>query len=534
MQGSFTPDSAEKFLALMREAGYEASAISSVGGLQDFSEGARSRGEQQFVAKSGEARGEYIENYDYTRCVKPDGGVYGTAGQCRKGVQEDKEENDAMGQLARMLPKGSKIVGSSGRTQTVGAKGKVKAGLTDEHWVVINEKWKEVGEKLSRQMGLLKRMSDSPKFDDLRKTTQDKIEKLNRAFTKLNDTKAKIRDSLERGRTETGRMRPLVASNLTPKGVEKLPPKARISQPTDPTPSKEMVLDKKKRGAKPGGMRVTEKIKALGAEGLRKVLNDPRLNDRQRGQLNKLLKEKQGEGLKGPQAATSKGGTLPHSVAMARRTEAMFKRGEQIGAKAQDYLRDRGALQAPLGSRLSNAEGRAGRVVYANRNRLAQIRMRRVNAAMDDRSPGGAKKDTTIGDLSPAKIAAMENKAKRMARKNRQADRAALARKLAKEMGGDDRDPSKNKTALRLVQEKVAKEGQRRQEPAPKRELRGQELGNAMVLHANIAERVRANYGGSLATKKARAELQAELDKEGALNRDEISRMLKADRAERR
>jgi hypothetical protein len=101
-------------------------------------------------------------------------------------------------------------------------------------------------------------------------------------------------------------------------------------------------------------------------------------------------------------------------------------------------------------------------------------------------------------------------------------------------VGGDDRDPSKNKTALRLVQEKVAKEGQRRQEPAPKRELRGQELGNAMVLHANIAERVRANYGGSLATKKARAELQAELDKEGALNRDEISRMLKADRAERR
>jgi len=281
-------------------------------------------------------------------------------------------------------------------------------------------------------------------------------------------------------------------------------------------------------------MRVTKKIKALGAEDLKKVLSDPRLNDRQRGQLNKLLKEKQGEGLKGPQAATSKGGTLPHSVAMARRTEAMFKKGEQIGTKAQDYLRDRGALQAPWGSRLSNAVGRAGRVVFANRIRLAQLRMRRVNDALDDRSPGGAKKDTMVGDLSPAKIAAMENKANRMARKNRQADRAALARKLAKEMGGDDRDPSKNKTALRLVQEKVAKEGQRSQEPAPKRELRGQELGNAMVLHANIAERVRANYGGSLATKKARAELQAELDKEGALNRDEISRMLKADRAERR
>jgi hypothetical protein len=484
MQGSFTPDSAEKFLALMREAGYETSDLADTGKFQNFSEGVKSRGEQQFVAKSGEARGEYIENYDYTRCVRPNGTAYGTGGTCRKGTPEEKGENDAIGQLASMLPKGSKIVESSGRTQTVGAKGKVKAALTGEHWAVINEKMKEVGEKLSRQEGLLKRMSDSPKFDDLRKTTQDKIEKLSSTYKKLNQTKMQIRDSLEKERTETGRIRPLVPENLTPNGVTKFPSKARISQAADPSPSKGATSDKKKRGAKPGGMRVTEKIKALGAKDLEKVLSDPRLNDRQREQLNKLLKEKQGEGLKGPQAATSKGGTLPHSVAMARRTEAMFKRGEQIGAKAQNYLRDRGALQAPLGSRLSNAEGRAGRVVYANRNRLAQIRMRRVNDAMDDRSPGGAKKDTMVGDSSPAKIA--------------------------------------------------AKEGQRRQELAQKRELRGQELGNAMVLNANITERVRANYGGTLATKKARAELQAALDKEGALNRDEISRMLKADRAERR
>jgi len=377
MQGSFTPDSAEKFLALMREAGYEASAISSAGGLQDFSEGARSRGEQQFVANSGEARGEYIENYDYTRCVRPNGTAYGTGGTCRKGTSEEKGENDAISQLAGMLPKGSKIVESSGRTQTVGAKGKVKAGLTGEHWTVINEKMKEVGEKLSRQEGLLKRMSDSPKFDDLRKTTQDKIEKLSSAYKKLNQTKMQIRDSLDKGRIETGVMVPLVPENLTPSGVTRFPSKARISQAADPTPSKEVAPDKKKRGAKPGGMRVTEKIKALGAEDLKKVLSDPRLNDRQRGQLNKLLSEK-----------------------------------------------------------------------------------------------------------SPSEPV------------------SATASKAA--------------------------------EAAPKRDLRGQELGNAMVLHANIAERVRANYGGTLATKKARAELQAALDKEGALNREEISRMLKADREERR
>jgi hypothetical protein len=51
----------------------------------------------------------------------------------------------------------------------------------------------------------------------------------------------------------------------------------------------------------------------------------------------------------------------------------------------------------------------------------------------------------------------MENKANRMANKNAQADRAALARKVAKEMGGDVRDVA------------VAKEVQRRQEAMAQR-----------------------------------------------------------------
>ena len=84
----------------------------------------------------------------------------------------------------------------------------------------------------------------------------------------------------------------------------------------------------------------------------------------------------------------SRGKTLPHSEAMARRTEAMLKRGIQTGAKAQNYLRDRGALQSPVGSKAWSAEGRAGRVSWANRNRLAQIQMGRVNAARKERRNG--------------------------------------------------------------------------------------------------------------------------------------------------
>jgi len=120
MHGSFTPDSAEKFLELMREAGYETSALPDSAGLQTFSELGINPGATQGdvwsgnVADFGEVRGEYIENYDYTRCVRPNGTAYGTGGTCRKGTPAEKEEHDALSQLQQMLPKGEKIVTSSG------------------------------------------------------------------------------------------------------------------------------------------------------------------------------------------------------------------------------------------------------------------------------------------------------------------------------------------------------------------------------------------------------------------------------------
>jgi hypothetical protein len=121
MQGSFTPDSAEKFLELMREAGYETSVLPASDGLQNFSELGINPGATQGdvwsgnVADFGEVRGEYIENYDYTRCVRPNGTAYGTGGTCRQGTPAEKEEHDALSQLQSMLPKGEKIVTSSGK-----------------------------------------------------------------------------------------------------------------------------------------------------------------------------------------------------------------------------------------------------------------------------------------------------------------------------------------------------------------------------------------------------------------------------------
>ena len=67
------------------------------------------------------------EMFDFKRCLRPNGSVYGTGGTCRKGTETDEEdEEDVMSQLAAILPKGEKIVASSGKTYTVGSRGKLE------------------------------------------------------------------------------------------------------------------------------------------------------------------------------------------------------------------------------------------------------------------------------------------------------------------------------------------------------------------------------------------------------------------------
>ena len=41
-----------------------------------------------------EAVNTLLGSYDFTRCVKPDGSAYGTAGQCRKGTEQAKPADD--------------------------------------------------------------------------------------------------------------------------------------------------------------------------------------------------------------------------------------------------------------------------------------------------------------------------------------------------------------------------------------------------------------------------------------------------------
>jgi hypothetical protein len=115
MQGSFSSESVAKFLNLMSESGYPVNGLKGKGSTENFSGGVSSFVDPWDIAASDfeESRGEYIDNYDFRRCVRANGTVYGTSGKCRKGT-EAAEEKLAIEGLSKILPKGEKIVDSSG------------------------------------------------------------------------------------------------------------------------------------------------------------------------------------------------------------------------------------------------------------------------------------------------------------------------------------------------------------------------------------------------------------------------------------
>lgn len=86
--------------------------------------------------------------------------------------------------------------------------------------------------------------------------------------------------------------------------------------------------------------------------------------------------------------AAAKGRTIGHSEAYARRTEAQLRRGIETGKRAQAYLSSKDAYKAPIGSKLSNAWGKAGRVEWGSRNALNSIANKRLNEARKKRTGG--------------------------------------------------------------------------------------------------------------------------------------------------
>ena len=208
MQGSFSSDSANEFLRMMAEAGYETDNTLVGGERENFSGGVANKIDpwQGNVANFGEARGEYIENYDYTRCVRPDGSAYGTGGKCRKGT-ESAEEMDAIGQLSKMLPKGEKIVDSSGGTHKAKG-GKPKA--TEKVARGLMKKYKDLYLKIESESQKLKKMLKGPKSEAQREARKAKIQKLRQALAKVAKAREAINSQLDAEVKKTGKPRQLM------------------------------------------------------------------------------------------------------------------------------------------------------------------------------------------------------------------------------------------------------------------------------------------------------------------------------------
>lgn len=84
-------------------------------GKSGYSERLESIGYSESVA--AEVASMLDGTYDFTRCERPDGTAYGTGGKCRKGQEVSADEEKAISQLSGMLPKGEKIIDSSGKVR---------------------------------------------------------------------------------------------------------------------------------------------------------------------------------------------------------------------------------------------------------------------------------------------------------------------------------------------------------------------------------------------------------------------------------
>lgn len=86
----------------------------SKGKTSDHAERLMSMGYSEEVA--AEVATMLEDTFDFTRCQRPDGSTYGSRGKCRKGTEVSAEEKDAIGQLSKLIPKGEKILDSSGKS----------------------------------------------------------------------------------------------------------------------------------------------------------------------------------------------------------------------------------------------------------------------------------------------------------------------------------------------------------------------------------------------------------------------------------
>jgi len=136
------------------------------------------------VARKVEKNEFSEDSFDFTTCERPNGSRYGTGGKCRRGKEVSPEEKSAVDKLARMIPKGGKIVDSAGKTHTTG------------------------GSKLSKHERIAAEVMSDRKFNSDRKRVAEMIRRGVPANTDFISLVADAREKL--GGTTTDTIRSLV------------------------------------------------------------------------------------------------------------------------------------------------------------------------------------------------------------------------------------------------------------------------------------------------------------------------------------
>jgi len=155
-------------------------------------------------------------SFDFTRCVRPDGSAYGTSGSCKKGVEQEKQ---AINQLLSLLPKGERVVSSTGK-EFSRRKGPAKA--SEELLSKVNRKLNAVNRTLEHEQKVLKRMSSAKKYESIRERRLGRIEKLKKAQEKLRKKITELGLALDAEAQRSGLGRPLMPPNWTPPVKETL------------------------------------------------------------------------------------------------------------------------------------------------------------------------------------------------------------------------------------------------------------------------------------------------------------------------
>lgn len=142
-------------------------------------------------------------SYDFTRCVRPNGTAYGTAGQCRSGVEEEKQ---AIDKLLSLLPQGEKVIDSAGGVHSTAIPRKV----SEEDLRETASKRSKVLRIIERERKILKKFSKAKKYEGSRLKREQRLKRLEDAYRKLNSRYLEQSAFLDAESQRSGLGRPLI------------------------------------------------------------------------------------------------------------------------------------------------------------------------------------------------------------------------------------------------------------------------------------------------------------------------------------